>query len=62
MGAKEERKTGSWAKKYIQTRISENFLLWDILEMLLLSEYAITLVRKYQHIYYPFNALPTHIW
>lgn len=62
VGAKEERKTGNSEKKNSQTPIQENFLLRDILEMLLLSEYVRSLVRKYQHIYCPFNALPTRIW
>lgn len=61
MGAKEERKPGNWAKIYSNSDSGE-ILLWDILEMLYLSEYVITLVRKYQHIYCPFNALPTRIW
>lgn len=60
--AKEERETGDSATRKIQTPIQGNVLLWDILEMLLLSEYVITLDRKYQHTYCPFSALPTCIW
>lgn len=47
LSAKEERKTDDSAKRNVQTQIQEEFLLWDILEMLLLSGYFITLVRKY---------------